>query len=147
MIIDSLKNAKKYYSVHPLFEQAFEWIQSQDLANLEVSKWEIAEGLKAGSSDKEAYTTETAKFECHNNWLDIQVALAPKETFGYSERSRVSDPAGEYNAEKDVIFWKDKPDTYFDLQFGQFAVFFPEDVHAPQIGEGMIKKLVVKIKL
>ncbi|WP_207535806.1 YhcH/YjgK/YiaL family protein [Desertivirga arenae] len=147
MIIDSLQNAEKYYGVHPLFKQAFEWIKSQDLSSLEVGKWEIAEGLKAGTSDKEAYTTETAKFECHNNWMDIQVALSPRETFGYSERSTVSDPAGEYNSEKDVIFWKDKPGTYFDLQFGQFAVFFPEDVHAPQIGEGNVKKLVVKIKI
>ncbi|RZL00450.1 MAG: DUF386 domain-containing protein, partial [Pedobacter sp.] len=141
MIIDSLANAEKYYSVHPLFKQAFEWIKSQDLSTLEVSKWEIAEGLKAGSSNKDANTAENAKFECHNNWMDIQVALSPKETFGYSERSLVSDAAGEYNAEKDVIFWNDKPSTYFDLQFGQFAVFFPEDVHAPQIGEGQIKKL------
>ena len=29
----------------------------------------------------------------------------------------------------------------------QFAIFYPEDVHAPMIGEGMIKKLVLKIKL
>ncbi len=147
MIIDSLENAEKYYSIHPLFKQAFEWIKSQDLAAIEVGKFEIAEGLKAGVSNKEGYTAETAKFECHNNWMDIQVALSPTETMGWSARSKVSNPAGEYNAEKDVIFWNDKPGTYFDLQFGQFAVYFPEDVHAPQIGEGMIKKLVVKIKI
>jgi beta-galactosidase beta subunit len=35
---------------------------------------------------------------------------------------------------------------YFELTDNQFAIFFPEDVHAPMIGEGVIKKLVVKVK-
>ena len=46
-----------------------------------------------------------------------------------------------------VIFYSDKPDTYFQFKAGQFAIFYPEDVHAPMIGEGPIKKLVVKVKL
>ncbi|HEX8356160.1 MAG TPA: YhcH/YjgK/YiaL family protein, partial [Segetibacter sp.] len=70
-----------------------------------------------------------------------------KEQMGWSARERVSSPVGEYNAEKDVTFYNDKPETYFTLQAGQFAIFYPEDVHAPQIGEGLIKKLVVKIRL
>ncbi|MBP8115537.1 MAG: YhcH/YjgK/YiaL family protein, partial [Chitinophagaceae bacterium] len=36
---------------------------------------------------------------------------------------------------------------YFQLTNGQFVIFFPEDVHAPMIGEGDIKKLVIKVKL
>lgn len=147
MIIDTLENAEKYYGIHPLFKPAFEWLRNQDLATLEVGKYEIAEGLKAAVSEKEGYSKESAKFECHNNWMDIQVALSTRETMGWSARNAVSDAAGEYNPEKDVIFWNDKPGMYFDLHFGQFAVYFPEDVHAPQIGEGVIKKLVVKIKI
>jgi beta-galactosidase beta subunit len=36
---------------------------------------------------------------------------------------------------------------YFGLTDNQFAIFYPEDVHAPMIGDGVIKKLVIKIKL
>jgi len=36
---------------------------------------------------------------------------------------------------------------YFALTDGQFAIFFPEDVHAPMIGEDEIRKLVIKVKL
>jgi YhcH/YjgK/YiaL family protein len=57
------------------------------------------------------------------------------------------DPKEAYNAEKDVIFYNDKPDMYFSLHEGQFAIFFPDDVHAPMIGEGPVKKLVVKVKI
>jgi beta-galactosidase beta subunit len=31
MIIDTIKNAGKYFSVHPLFEKAFEFIVQDDL--------------------------------------------------------------------------------------------------------------------
>ena len=37
-------------------------------------------------------------------------------------------PKGEYNPEKDVSFYSDVPDMYFQLTDGQFAIFFPEDV-------------------
>ncbi len=148
MILDSLLNADKYINLHPRFAKAFEFIKSQDLETLEVGKYPIdGSELHASVSEKDGYTREDAKFEAHNNWLDIQVCPKGKEQIGWSARQRVSTPKGEYNAEKDVTFFSDKPDTYFTLQAGQFAIFYPEDVHAPQIGEGPIKKLVVKVKL
>ena len=148
MILDSLNNAGKYISLHPRFAKAFEFIKSQDLANIEPGKYPIdGPELHASVSIKEGYSRDEAKFEAHNNWIDIQVCATGKEQMGWSSRERVSSPIGEYNAEKDVTFFSDKPDTFFTLQAGQFAIFFPEDVHAPQIGEGPLKKLVVKIKL
>ena len=54
---------------------------------------------------------------------------------------------GGYNPEKDVQLYNEQPDMYFQLTNGQFVIFFPEDVHAPMIGEGDIKKLVIKVKL
>ncbi len=148
MILDSLSNANKYISLHPCFAKAFEFIKSQNLETIEVGKYPIdGPELYASVSEKDGYTREEAKFEAHNYWLDIQVCPKGKEQIGWSARERVSSPIGEYNAEKDVTFFSDKPDTYFTLQAGQFAIFYPEDVHAPQIGEGAIKKLVVKVKL
>ena len=148
MILDSLSNADKYVNLHPRFVKAFEFIKSQNLEAIEVGKYPIdGAELHASVSEKDGYNREEAKFEAHNHWLDIQVCPKGKEQIGWSARERVSSPNGEYNAEKDVTFFSDKPDTYFTLQAGQFAIFYPEDVHAPQIGEGPIKKLVVKVKL
>jgi biofilm protein TabA len=46
-----------------------------------------------------------------------------------------------------VRFFSDTPDMFFQLTGGQFAIFFPEDVHAPMIGKGEIKKIVIKVKI
>jgi biofilm protein TabA len=150
MIIDTIKNASKYFSVHPLFEKAFEYITSTDLANTADGKYEIEDdNLKAIISNKNGMTAteSTSKFECHDKHIDIQLCIKGKETMGWKPRESCKTQHGEYNAEKDVVFYSDAPDMYFQLNDGQFVIFFPEDVHAPMIGEGPIKKLVIKVKI
>lgn len=148
MIIDSLANADKYFSVHPSFAKAFDYLRSQDLSALEPGKYVIEEGsLNLAVSAKEGVATEAAKFEAHNNFIDIQFVISGSEKMGWSDRSVCTNPVAEYNSEKDVIFFNDKPQMYFGLNAGQFVIFFPEDAHAPMIGEGVIKKLVVKVKI
>ena len=150
MIIDSIENASKYYGVHPLFEKAFAYINATDLENTEGGKYEIdGDNLRAAFSNKQGMTAEesTAKFECHNKHIDIQLCINGLETIGWKPRSKCTASKGEYNPEKDVSFYNDAPDMFFQLTDGQFAIFFPEDVHAAMIGEGGIKKLVIKVKI
>jgi biofilm protein TabA len=150
MVLDSLSSAGKYASLHPLFAKAFDYISKTDLAALEVGKFDIdGENLRGIVSDKNGTTAEesTAKFECHNAHIDIQVCIRGKETMGWKPRSTCISPRGEYNPEKDVLFYNDAPDMFFGLTDNQFVIFYPEDVHAPMIGEGVIKKLVIKVKI
>lgn len=149
MIIDTLQNASKYFSLHPLFKRAFEEISKLDLANEADGKRDVADGIKFITSNAPGKTAETslAKFECHDKNIDIQLCISGKETIAWKPREKCVTANGDYNPEKDVRFFSDAPDMYFQLTDGQFAIFFPEDVHAPMIGEGDIKKLVVKIKI
>jgi len=151
MIIDTLANADKYISLHPSFAKAFEYIKAQNLAEMEIGKFEVAEGLKAITSNKNGMTAaeSAAKFECHNLNIDIQLCISGTEQIGWKPRSTCQTQKGEYNAEKDVVFYSDAPDMYFTLTDNQFVIFFPEDVHAPMIGDAdkAIKKLVMKVKI
>lgn len=149
MIVDTISNAHKYYSIHPLFAKAFELIHATDLANEPDGKSDISEGLKAIFSNKPGVTADTSvsKFECHNNNIDIQLCIKGVETIGWKPREKCLTENGGYNADKDVQLYNEQPDMYFQLTDGQFAIFFPEDVHAPMIGEGEIKKLVIKVKI
>jgi YhcH/YjgK/YiaL family protein len=150
MIIDTLKNAAKYACVHPLFAKAFEYINSINLATIDDGKYEIdGDNLRAIVSNKKGMTAaeSAAKFECHDKHIDIQLCIDGVEQLGWKPRETCVDQRGEYNAEKDVVFYNDAPDMYFELKNNQFAVFYPEDVHAPMIGEGLIKKMVIKVKI
>lgn len=150
MVIDTLGNAAKYFLLHPSFEKAFAWIGSIDFATIEPGKYEIdGDALKGIISDAAGKNAEAsvAKFECHNQYIDIQVCIRGVETIGWKPREKCVVENGGYNAEKDVQLYTEQPDMYFQLTDGQFVVFFPNDVHAPMIGEGNIKKIVVKVKI
>lgn len=150
MIVDTIQNAHKYFSAHPLFEKAFAYITATDLNGIEMGKYEIeSENLKAIFSNKKGVKSEesTAKFECHDRHIDIQLCIHGQETIGWKPREKCKQANGGYNAEKDVQLYSDAPDMFFQLTDGQFAIFFPEDVHAPMIGEDEIKKLVIKVKI
>lgn len=151
MIIDSLSSANRYTNLHPLFGKAFNYINSINLDTLEDGKFEVdGDNIKAIVSNKNGLTAEEscAKFECHNKYIDIQVCINGLEKIGWKPRSSCTTQKGDYNTEKDVLFYADAPDIFFTLTNKQFVIFYPEDVHAPMIGNGSpIKKLVLKIKL
>lgn len=150
MIIDSLVSAQTYAGLHPLFAQAFTWIAQTDLAALEPGKYPIdGDNLKAIISEKNGMTAEEscAKFECHNKHIDIQVVLNGQEKIGWKPRPSCLEQKGDYNPEKDVLFYNDAPDMFFELSTGQFVIFYPEDVHAPMINvnDEAVRKLVIKV--
>ena len=52
-----------------------------------------------------------------------------------------------YEANGDCALYSDAPTTFVDLLPGQFMIVYPEDPHAPLIGQGKIRKLIAKVKL
>ena len=148
MIIDTLDNLGKYVALNPLFADVVEFLKSHDLRTMEVGKYPIKDkDLFLNLSLTKQRTKETAFLETHIDMIDIQVPITCAETFGYSPLCDL--PAFEYNAEKDITKYGDtKPQTYVTVNPGQFAIFFPQDGHAPCIiEEEEIKKAIFKVKV
>ena len=135
MIIDTLDNLGKYVALNPLFADVVEFLKSHDLQTMEAGSYPIKDkdvALKLSLTKQR--TKETAFLETHIDMIDIQVPVTCAETFGYSPLCDL--PAFEYNAEKDITKYGDtKPQTYVTVAPGQFAIFFPQDGHAPCIIE------------
>jgi biofilm protein TabA len=149
MIIDTLENANKYLGLHPLFAAAFDFIHETDFDQEVVGIKPISDGLKSILSDGPGKTKETAltKFECHNQNIDIQYCIHGEETIAWKPRKDCKNIKVDYNEEKDIMFYNDEPDMFFSLRDGQFVIFYPEDVHAPMIGDGNIRKTVIKVRV
>jgi YhcH/YjgK/YiaL family protein len=147
MIIDQLSQLQKYIHLHLGFKKAVDFIESNNLDTLNPGEISIDESLRIIVIHDKLVSKEIsiAAFECHNRNIDIQIILEGSETIGWKPRNTCISAKGEYSAEKDVLFFNDKPDMYFQLQKGQFGIYFPNDVHAPMIGEGSIKKIVMKV--
>ncbi len=148
MILDSLKNSALYENVNPRMKKAFELIASTDWTTMETGIHELdGKDIYVNVMERELKQKSDAKLEVHNEYIDIQVLVTGKEeTFGWSERKDLRMPQGEFNAEKDIQFFDDVPQTYYTLRPGQFTVLFPEDGHAPMVGEGTMRKIIVKVR-
>ena len=148
MIIDTLDNLGKFVALNPLFADVVEFLKTHDLQTMEAGKYPIKDkDLFLNLSLTKQRTKETAFLETHIDMIDIQVPITCAETFGYSPLCDL--PAFEYNAEKDITKYGDtKPQTYVTVNPGQFAIFFPQDGHAPCIiEEEEIKKAIFKVKV
>ncbi len=147
MIIDKLENLKNYASVNPLFPKVVEFLQKNDLATIETGKYEIeGKDLFVNIQMAKGKTPDEAVIETHNRMIDIQIPVTAAETFGYTQRDAL--PEAEYNAEKDITKIPNlAADSYVTCQPGMFAIFFPQDGHAPCIaGVPELKKAIFKVK-
>lgn len=149
MILDSLKNSARYYSIHPRLERAFSLIASTDWSRLEAGTHELdGRDIFANVMDVALKRKPDAKLEVHDAYMDIQVLITGhEESFGWSERKDLAKPLGAFDTAKDIRFYDDEPQTYYTLRPGQFTLLFPEDGHAPMVGEGTVRKIIVKVRI
>ena len=147
MIIDTLDNLEKYASVNPLFAKAIEYLEATDLKAQEVGKVELqGKDLVVNFSVAKGKTKEQAMLETHRNFIDIQIPLSCTEVMGYTPACNL--PEGDYNAEKDITKFTLPSEAYIPVHPGMFAIFFPQDGHAPCIAdEETIQKVIVKVRV
>ncbi len=148
MIIDTLDNLVKYTSLNPLFADVLEFLKNNDLETLQAGKHQIIDGdLFVNIQMAKGKTKEEAVLETHKCMIDIQIPISGEETFGYIPACDL--PEMEYNAEKDITKFPGVPSQSFvTCKKGMFAVFFPQDGHAPCItDQPELKKAIFKVKV
>ncbi len=133
---------------NPNYIKALEYIKNTDLNALEAGKHFIdGDNLFVNINDSALKTPEQARLEVHDKYIDIQIPLSKDESFGVKPRSECREPEGEFNAEKDILFYKDKDWKTVSVKAGEMIVFEPDTAHAPLIGEGSIHKAIFKVKV
>ena len=146
IIIDKLQNAERYYGMHPAFEKAFAFLRRSDLAELPADRYEIdGDRLFCTISKGPGRSRAEAKLEAHRKYIDIQYVIGGKEEMGFKPTADCKLIDTSYDADKDIGFFKDQPDSWTHVPVGSFVIFFPQDAHAPLVGSGEIHKAVLKI--
>lgn len=147
MVIDTIDNFGKYVAINPLFADVAMFLKEHDLNTLEPGKHVIKDNdLFVNITTAKGRTPDAAVLETHQKMIDIQIPLEVPETYGYTPLCRL--PEQEYNTEKDITKYGDlMAESFVDCQPGMFAIFFPQDGHAPCISmEPEIKKAIFKVK-
>lgn len=148
MIVDSLKGFERYTSLHPLFEKTFKYIGRTDLASMEPGEYEIdGRDIYFTIWEGECISDEIPKLEVHDNYIDIHIVLRGTETIGIRDRSKCQGDNISYDQKRDIAFLEEEPENFISLGEMNLAVIFPHDAHSPLIGNGLLKKAIVKIRM
>lgn len=145
MIVDKLENLGLYVALNPLFEKVIAFIKENDLNKLPNGRHEIdGSQVFVNIEDDKGKLADEAVVEYHHTMTDIQVPLNTTESYGYVPVADL--PRVPFNVEKDIAKVPAfRPDNFITLKPGEFAIFFPQDGHAPCIANGTLHKAVFKV--
>ncbi len=145
MIVDKIENMKNY----PMLTDVAKALEEMGM-NVAKGSHKISEMLVLNSNEYNSNENRDGAYEAHEKWIDLQMVISGEEVVRCAKRS-----AGvmktEYNPDIDALFMT--VDNGYDtvaLYRGNFAVFFPEDIHLPGLAVDKsipIKKYVFKIKV
>ncbi|QGM80028.1 YhcH/YjgK/YiaL family protein [Otariodibacter oris] len=133
-------------------QTALTYLKETDFDSLATGRYEIKGDLiYAQVLDLETYEKSSILPEVHRNYLDVQYLHSGTEKIGIAIDLGNNPIAKDYDPERDILFYSDVSDeSELVMRPGNFAVFFPEDIHRPaciNIAYSKIKKIVVKIAM
>ena len=149
MILDRLDRAAAAYPLHPLFAEAFAYLQAFDPATPDGRIDLRGDDLFV---NVQRYTTKPAaetRFEAHRQYLDIQTIYTGEEAIYIDWLDHLQETEA-FDADKDVAFYEGSSATCLSLRPGDFAILYPTDAHRPvcQVrGPSDVLKVVAKVRI
>ncbi|MEA2709814.1 MAG: hypothetical protein QOF78_2415 [Phycisphaerales bacterium] len=156
MILDRLEYSTHYAALGERFAAGFAYLREHDLATLPDGRYDIdGKNVIAIVQTYVSKPRAQGRWEAHRDHADIQFLVSGAERMGVTpmESMTLESP---YDAEKDVEFYADAGGAgggggkFFDVAAGEFALFFPHDVHMPSLAIASpqtVKKVVIKVRL
>ena len=147
MILAHIEDSERYFSLHPLFKQLFDYVKTHDLSQVPAERITLdGERLFINVADASLKSPEEQVLEVHRRYIDVHFPLSSNEVMGWSPLQGLqSESVNPFNDEDDYAVYAETAQTYLTIRPGEFAIVWPEDAHAPIIGEGKLRKLIAKV--
>ncbi len=147
MILDQWTNLIRYAGLGSGFETAVRFLADKKPEEFAPGKVAV-DGEHVYISVREAdLTGRPERWEAHRRYADIQILLDGREAIMYAPATEAN-PSIPYDGGKDIEFFEGIQGLRCALKPGDFMIFFPGELHAPDRPErpnGYSKKLVVKV--
>jgi biofilm protein TabA len=150
MVVTDKNYIKQQVLMTPGLEKAFDFLRCVDVQEFTERKVEIdGEKVFALFQIYETARADTAKFEYHKKYIDVQYLISGEEIIGWAPAEQMT-ITENYDMVRDICFGTIERErmTPVYLKAGQLAVFFPEDAHAPRLAAHTpcsVRKIVIKV--
>lgn len=142
-----MSNCQRSFPLHPMFKALFEFVKTHDFESLDLGKIQIkGDDLYVMNLNVDGANKLAQPLEMHRKYIDVHIVLAGEEEIGWKPTDEVA-LSTAYDEVADCALSQQKPAFYAKLHSGEYAIMFPEDAHAPAIGEGKIRKLIGKVRI
>lgn len=140
--------AKQYHGNKLWWDKAFAYLREPGLADLKPGRYQIdGDDVFAIVSEGATKELDQTMWEAHKNYTDIHFVISGREKMGITPVASAS-IAKEYDASKDIAFYKSKG-KYFLSDPNNFFIVFTQDAHRPGVkanGSDTVKKVVIKVR-
>lgn len=133
-------------------QQALQYIKTTDFTKLANGEYEISgQDIFARVN---TYVTEDKKIkkaESHNDYIDVQYLGAGEETIYFIPKADTHVISEDYSKDRDLLFYENiEEKDRVVLHAGDFAIFFPWELHRPGCFANNcpsnVQKIVVKVR-
>ena len=147
MILAHLNDSDRYASLHPLFKQLFDYVKAHDFTHVPAERIVLdGDRLFINGADVTLKSPEKQVLEVHRRYIDVHFPLSREEIMGWSSLSVLATESMQpFNEEDDFAVYAERAQSYLTIHPGEFAIVWPEDAHAPIIGQGALRKLIAKV--
>jgi YhcH/YjgK/YiaL family protein len=148
MVIDHIDNANKYYALGKGIEKALRYLQSTDFTVMPKDKYVLdGEQLFAIVNEYDTVDPLNEQMEAHKKYVDVQFIVQGEECIGHAtlQNQTITKP---YSDVDDYLLVLDPPKFFSKLTAGMFSIFYPTDLHAPNLHTDkmhFVKKVVIKV--
>lgn len=153
MILDRLENVGLYSGLSAEIAVALDYLRRTDFSEVADGRYEIdGDRVYAIVMRYTPKPVAEAAWEAHRKYLDVQYMVAGNERMGYAPLNGGLPARQAYDGDKDYILYDAQGDL-FEVSAGSFAIFGPQDVHAPSLASGLgelageVRKVVVKCRV
>ena len=150
MIYDKVENMSLYFDRLKGFEKIEKAYNEFLLNPIKEGRIDIdGDNLFCNVASYTVNPDNPLKYEAHREYADVQVMVDGEEIFGWAN-TKECNVTEDFEEGGDIAFMDAPNGQFFELRKGYFAVFFPEDAHAPcrkSENADTAHKLVYKVKL
>ncbi len=148
MIIAKTCDAHRYEALHPLLKPLFDYVASHDLLHAPAGRITLqGDDLFINVNDSTLVSRQEQKLEVHRRYMDVHLPLSGPEEIGWRHLSTLGESEAPFDEDNDFALYRAESEKWFTLCPGEFCIVFPEDAHAPIVGQGKVRKLVAKVRL
>lgn len=146
--INKITFAQQYEIHKDYWDKAFLFLKEQDLKTLAVGRYAIdGDNVYATITENPTKSFDSAKWESHRNYVDLQCVISGKEEIGVAPINNLT-VTMPYDTTRDLINYSGSG-SFYTAKPGTFFLFFPSDGHKPSIttgGNKPDKKIVIKVR-